>query len=91
MAVDEHLMANGINKFNEKPLHKALKEWCAGPEAEYEVPLDGYIIDAIVDGILIEVQTRKFQEAAEEAEEARSVASREAGTSGFGREVDRQA
>ena len=53
-------MENGINKFNENPLHKALKEWCAGPEAEYEVPLDGYIIDAIVDGILIEVPTRNF-------------------------------
>ncbi len=53
-------MENGINTFNENPLHRALKEWCAGPGAEYEVALDGYIIDAIVDGILIEVQTRNF-------------------------------
>jgi hypothetical protein len=53
-------MADGINTFNENPLHKALKEWCGGPEAEFEVPLEGYIIDAIVDGVLIEVQTRNF-------------------------------
>ena len=53
-------MADGINTFNENPLHLALKEWCAGPDAEFEVPLDGYIIDAIVDGVLIEVQTRNF-------------------------------
>ena len=53
-------MADGINTFNENPLHKALKEWCGGPEAEFEVPLEGYIIDAIVDGVRIEVQTRTF-------------------------------
>jgi hypothetical protein len=53
-------MADGINTFNENPLHKALKEWCAGPEAEFEVPLEGYIIDAIIDGVLVEVQTRNF-------------------------------
>jgi len=53
-------MADGINTFNENPLHKGLKEWAAGPDAEFEVPLEGYIIDAIVDGVLIEVQTRNF-------------------------------
>jgi hypothetical protein len=53
-------MADGINTFNENPLHKGLKEWAAGPEAAFEVPLEGYIIDAIVDGVLIEVQTRNF-------------------------------
>lgn len=51
---------NGINTYNENPLHKGLKEWAAGPDAEFEVPLDGYVIDAIVDGVLIEVQTRNF-------------------------------
>ena len=53
-------MADGINTYNENPLHLALKEWCAGADAEFEVPLEGYIIDAIVDGVLIEVQTRNF-------------------------------
>ena len=53
-------MADGINTLNENPLHKGLKEWAAGDGAEYEVPLNGYIIDAIVDGVLIEVQTRNF-------------------------------
>ena len=53
-------MAGGINTFNENPLHKALKEWCGGSGGEFEVPLEGYIIDAIVDGVLIEVQTRNF-------------------------------
>ena len=53
-------MTEGINTYNENPLHKGLKEWAAGPGAEYEVPMDGFIIDAIVDGILIEVQTRNF-------------------------------
>lgn len=53
-------MADGINTFNENPLHKGLKEWAAGADAAFEVPLEGYIIDAIVDGVLIEVQTRNF-------------------------------
>ncbi len=53
-------MADGINTYNENPLHLALKEWCAGADAEFEWTLEGYIIDAIVDGVLIEVQTRNF-------------------------------
>lgn len=53
-------MANVINTFNETPLHKGLKEWAAGPGAAFEVPLEGYIIDAVVGGVLIEVQTRNF-------------------------------
>ena len=53
-------MADGINTFTENPLHKGLKEGAAGPDAEFEVPLEGYIIDAIVDGVLVEVQTRNF-------------------------------
>lgn len=49
---------NGIGALNENPLHAALKLAAAPPGAAFEVPLDGFVIDAIADGLLIEVQTR---------------------------------
>lgn len=50
----------GINTFNEKPLHAALKHWYAQPGARFEVPLDGYIIDLVQGDLLIEIQTGSF-------------------------------
>ena len=49
---------SGIGGLNENPLHAALKLAAAPPGAEFEVKLDGFVIDAIADGLLIEVQTR---------------------------------
>jgi len=45
---------------NEKSLHAALKEWYASPGTRVEVLLDGYIVDLLQDGRLVEIQTRNF-------------------------------
>lgn len=47
----------GIGLLNEKPLHAALKEWYAQPGDRFEVPLAGFVIDIVRDGLLLEIQT----------------------------------
>lgn len=47
-----------IGGLNESPLHAALKRALAPPGARFEVELDGFVVDAVCDGLLIEVQTR---------------------------------
>jgi hypothetical protein len=47
----------GIGLLNETPLHASLKEWYARPGDQFEVPLDGYVIDIVRDGLLVEIQT----------------------------------
>lgn len=49
-----------IGSLNESPLHAALKELVAPPGSRFEVALDGYVIDAVADDLLIEVQTSNF-------------------------------
>jgi hypothetical protein len=49
-----------IGTLNEKPLHAALKDWYTQPGDEVEVKVDGYFIDIIQNGILVEIQTRNF-------------------------------
>ena len=49
--------ATQISTYNEKPLHAALKAWCARPGDRFEVRVDGFIIDIVRDGLLIEIQT----------------------------------
>jgi hypothetical protein len=49
-----------IGTLNEKPLHAALKYWYAQPGDEIEVKVDGYFIDIIQEGVLVEIQTRNF-------------------------------
>jgi len=48
---------NTIGTLNEKPLHAALKKWIALPEDLLEVPVDGFTVDLVRDGLLIEIQT----------------------------------
>ncbi|MFW6184630.1 MAG: hypothetical protein ACOC8X_12595 [Chloroflexota bacterium] len=50
----------GIGILNEKPLHAALKEWYAAQGDSFEVEVDGYIVDVIQRGTLIEIQTGNF-------------------------------
>jgi len=50
----------GIGLLNEKPLHASLKEWCALPGDQFEVAVDGYVIDIVRDGLLVEIQTGNF-------------------------------
>jgi len=47
-----------IGDLNESALHAELKRALAPPGARFEVRVDGYVVDAVSDGLLIEVQTR---------------------------------
>ncbi len=49
-----------IGTLNEKSLHAALKKWYTSQGDELEVAVDGYYIDIVRDGELIEIQTRNF-------------------------------
>ena len=49
-----------IGTLREKPLHASLKQWCAQDGDRFEVTVDGYVIDVVRDGLLIEVQTSGF-------------------------------
>ncbi len=51
---------HGVNVLNEKPLHAALKEWYAQPNDQFEVSLDGFIVDIVRGDLLVEIQTRNF-------------------------------
>ncbi len=49
-----------IGSLNEKPLHAALKEWYRCEGDQVEAPLEGFVVDLVRDGLLIEIQTRGF-------------------------------
>ncbi len=49
-----------IGLLNEKPLHAGLKAWYAKPGDDIEIKIDGYFIDIIQNGLLVEIQTRNF-------------------------------
>ena len=51
------LKVSGIGVLNEKPLHASLKEWYAQPGDQFEVPVDGFVIDIVRDDLLLEIQT----------------------------------
>ena len=53
-------MSSKIGSLNEKPLHAALKQWYAQPNDQFEVSVDGFIIDIVRDDLLLEIQTRNF-------------------------------
>lgn len=53
----------GVGTLREGPLHAALKAWYARPGDQVEVPVDGYVVDLVRDGLLIEIQTRGFPSA----------------------------
>ena len=44
----------------ESSLHLALKQAYAGKEGQTEVPVAGYLVDVVIGGLLIEVQTGSF-------------------------------
>jgi hypothetical protein len=44
----------------EQSLHNQLKEWYTGEGAAVEATVDGYVVDVVKDGLLIEVQTGNF-------------------------------
>lgn len=47
-----------IGSLKETPFHAALKQLVFPPGSRFEVPVDGYVIDVVAPGLLIEVQTR---------------------------------
>jgi hypothetical protein len=49
-----------IGSLNEKPLHAALKEWYRREGDQVEAAMDGFVVDLVRDGRLIEIQTRGF-------------------------------
>ena len=49
-----------IGSLNEKPLHAALKEWYRREGDQVEAPIEGFVVDLVRDGLLIEIQTRGF-------------------------------
>jgi hypothetical protein len=49
-----------IGTLREKPLHAALKRWYSQPGDGIEVPVGGFVVDLVRDGLLIEVQTSGF-------------------------------
>jgi hypothetical protein len=50
----------GIGLLNEKPLHAAVKQWCAQPGDAIEAVVGGYVIDLVRGDLLLEIQTRNF-------------------------------
>jgi hypothetical protein len=51
---------SGIGLLNEKPLHASLKQWYARAGDQFEVPVDGFVIDIVREDLLIEIQTRNL-------------------------------
>lgn len=49
-----------IGVLNEQPLHAALKRRYASSEAALEVGVDGFVVDVVRDGLLLEIQTGNF-------------------------------
>ena len=49
-----------IGTYREGPLHAALKDWFAEPGDQFEVPVDGFVIDLVRDDLLVEIQTGGF-------------------------------
>lgn len=51
---------SGIGLLNERPLHASLKQWYAQPGDQFEVAVDGFVIDIVRDDLLLEIQTGSF-------------------------------
>ena len=49
-----------IGVLNEQPLHAALKARYASAGAALEVDVDGFVVDVVRDGLLVEIQTGSF-------------------------------
>jgi hypothetical protein len=49
-----------IGTLNEGRLHADLKAWYARPGDRLEQPVDGYVVDLVRDGLLVEFQTAGF-------------------------------
>lgn len=50
----------GVGTLREKTVHSVLKYYYAPNDKYHEIPIDGFVADACVDGEIIEIQTRHF-------------------------------
>ncbi|TFG27595.1 hypothetical protein EU527_18390 [Candidatus Thorarchaeota archaeon] len=50
----------GIGTLQERSLHASIKKLYETPDSQTEVNIDGYIVDVVIDDLLIEIQTRNF-------------------------------
>lgn len=57
---DSNDTSSKIGILRETSLHAALKRWYAKPGDQFEVPIDGYIVDILRQDLLIEIQTSDF-------------------------------
>lgn len=53
-------MSPSIGTLKERSLHASIKQLFMSGDAEAEVEVDGYVIDVVRNGMLIEVQTKNF-------------------------------
>ncbi len=60
MSMPPQATSQEIGTLNEKPLHAALKEWYVQPGDQFEVSVDGFVVDIVRDDLLIEIQTGNF-------------------------------
>ncbi|GAB4334795.1 MAG: hypothetical protein Kow00117_18170 [Phototrophicales bacterium] len=51
---------SGINRYAEKSLHIALKDYLAHPGDRFEVEVDGFVVDMLRGEQIIEIQTQNF-------------------------------
>lgn len=52
--------ASSVGTLREGPLHAALKAWLAQPGDAFEQVVDGFVVDVVRPGLLLEVQTANF-------------------------------
>jgi hypothetical protein len=51
---------SSIGLLNEQPLHAALKSWYGKEGAQFEVRVDGFVVDIVQGDLLVEIQTGNF-------------------------------
>ncbi|GAA0121712.1 MAG: hypothetical protein KID00_01690 [Clostridium argentinense] len=56
----KNIETKGIGLQKEKSLHKSLKNIYCGKDGRMEVMVEGYIIDAVKDNVLYEIQSKNF-------------------------------
>ncbi len=62
MPITSNKTENQIGILNEKPLHAALKAWYGQPEDQFEVKVDGFVIDIKHRDLLIEIQSKNISQ-----------------------------
>ncbi|MBN2325253.1 MAG: hypothetical protein JXQ30_16100 [Spirochaetes bacterium] len=58
----EYGVSPGIGELNEYSIHSELKSRYGGEDATYEGVVDGYVVDVVREGLLIEIQTSNFSQ-----------------------------